>query len=272
MSKKEVESNRRRWDELVPIHASSRFYDLEGFKQGRSTLLPVELDELGDLRGRRLLHLQCHFGLDSLSLARKGASVTGADFSHRAISLAKEISHDIGVEARFIESDIYDLPKVLDDKFDIVFTSYGVLCWLPDLPAWASVISEMLEEGGFFLLVEDHPLASTIDERGAAPIRIVHPYFSDGKPTRFDVEGTYTDRSAKFDNSTSYEWTHPLSDVIGSLVGAGLRIEHVHEFAFSFFQRHASMRMWSDGTWHLPDDFPPFPMLLSVKAIKPRRD
>ncbi|MDD1746229.1 MAG: methyltransferase domain-containing protein [Methanomassiliicoccales archaeon] len=269
MVRNEVESNRRRWDELVPIHAASRFYDIEGFKRGRSTLLPVELEELGDLQGKRLLHLQCHFGLDSLSLARAGASVTGVDFSPRAIALAKEISNEIGVKARFVESDVYDLPKVLDERFDLIFSSYGVLCWLPDLPAWASVISEMLDDGGTFLLVEDHPLASLIDEKEAAPIRIVYPYFSDGRPTRFDVQGTYTDRSATVENSTSFEWTHPLSEIIDSLIGAGLRIEHVHEFPFSFFQRHASMRLHPDGTWHFPNDYLSFPMLLSIKAKKP---
>jgi SAM-dependent methyltransferase len=268
MVRNEVESNRRRWDELVPIHAASRFYDIEGFKRDRSTLLPVELEELGDLEGKKLLHLQCHFGLDSLSLARAGASVTGVDFSPRAIALAKEISNEIGVKARFIESDVYDLPKILDERFDLVFTSYGVLCWLPDLPAWASVIYEMLDDGGAFLLVEDHPLASIIDEKEAAPIRIAYPYFSDGGPTRFDVQGTYTDRSALVENSTSFEWTHPLSEIIDSLIGAGLVIEHVHEFPFSFFQRHGSMRMQPDGTWHFPKDCLSFPMLLSIKAKK----
>lgn len=268
MSKEQVEANRRRWDELVPIHASSRFYDVEGFKRGRSTLLPVEIEELGDLQGKRLLHLQCHFGLDTLSLARRGAMVTGADFSKKAIALAKDISLDARIEARFIESDIYDLPSVLPEEFDIVFTSYGVLCWLPDLRAWASVISRMLVKGGSFLLVEDHPLASIIDENAPAPIRCAFPYFSNGRPTKFEVEGTYTDRTVKVENSTSFEWTHPLSEIIGSLVEAGLRIEHVHEFPFSFFQRHESMRVRSDGTWHLPDEFPNFPMLLSIKAVK----
>jgi len=268
MSKEQVEANRRRWDELVPIHASSRFYDLEGFKKGRSTLLPVEIEELGDLQRKRLLHLQCHFGLDTLSLARRGAVVTGVDYSKKAISLAKEISLDVGIEARFIESDIYDLPSILSEEFDIVFTSYGVLCWLPDLGAWASVVSRMLVKGGSFLLVEDHPMASIIDEVAQAPIRCALPYFSDGGPAKFEVEGTYTDRRAKVENSTSFEWTHPLSEIIDSLVEAGLRIEHVHEFPFSFFQRHESMRMRPDGTWHLPDEFPSFPLLLSIKAIK----
>jgi SAM-dependent methyltransferase len=268
MSKEKVEANRRRWDELVPIHASSRFYDVEGFKRGRSTLLPVEIEELGNLQRKRLLHLQCHFGLDTLSLARRGALVTGVDFSKKAISLAKDISLDVGIEARFIESDIYDLPSVLPEEFDIVFTSYGVLCWLPDLRAWASVVNRMLVKGGSFLLVEDHPLASIIDETSPAPIRCTYPYFSDGRPAKFEVKGTYTDRMVKVENSTSFEWTHPLSEIIDSLIKAGLRIEYVHEFPFSFFQRHESMRMRSDGTWHLPDEFPSFPMLFSIKATK----
>jgi SAM-dependent methyltransferase len=266
--REEMEANRRRWDELVPIHARSKFYDLDGFRRGDSTLLPVEERELGEVRGQRLLHLQCHFGLDTLSLARKGAVVTGVDFSGSAIGLAKELAAELGLDARFIVSDVYDLPDVLGEEFDVVFTSYGVLCWLPDLRDWAEVIAAMLRKGGRFHLVEDHPLAGLIDEAAPAPLRMAFPYFLEGRATRFEVQGTYTDRQAQVGNTTTYEWTHTISDIINSLVRAGLRIEHLNEHPFSFFQRHASMVMAPDRTWRFQDPSVSFPMILSLKARK----
>jgi SAM-dependent methyltransferase len=265
---REMEANRRRWDELVPIHEASRFYDVDGFKRGRNTLLPIEEEELGDVVGKKLLHLQCHFGLDTLSLARKGAEVTGVDFSQRAIDAATRLGQELGIPARFITSNVYDLPSVLDEEFDIVFTSYGVICWLPDLMAWAKVIARHLRKGGTFLLVEDHPLAALIDEKTPGPIRMAYPYFTSGEATRFDVQGTYTDREAKVDNCSSFEWTHSISDILNSLVLAGLSIASVHEYPFSFFKRHDSMVMHRDGTWHFTDPTISFPMILSVRATK----
>ena len=263
-----MESNRRRWDELVAIHAGSRFYDVEGFRKGASTLLPVEEEALGDVKGKRVLHLQCHFGLDTLSLARKGAVVTGVDFSQNAISLAGQLSEELGIPARFVASNVYDLPSFLDEEFDVVYTSYGVICWLPDLPAWARVIARFLRKDGTFLLVEDHPLAALIDESAPAPIRIGYPYFTSGQATRFEIQGTYTDREATVQNAASFEWTHTISDILNSLTGAGLRIEGVREYPFSFFKRHDSMVRSPDGTWHFSDPSISFPMLLSVKARK----
>lgn len=266
---REMEANRRRWDELVPIHAASRFYDVDGFRRGRNTLLPIEEEELGDVHGKRLLHLQCHFGLDTLSLARKGAKVTGVDFSQRAIEVATGLGNELGIPARFIASNVYDLPSVLDEEFDVVFTSYGVICWLPDLMAWAKVIARHLRKGGTFLLVEDHPLAALIDEKAPGPIRMAYPYFTSGEVTRFEVQGTYTDRGAEVENRSSYEWTHTISDILNSLVQAGLSIASMRECPFSFFRRHESMVMHRDGTWHFPDPAISFPMILSVRATKP---
>ena len=173
-----LKANRENWNERTPIHARSEFYDVEGFKAGRSTLTSIELEEVGEVAGRSLLHLQCHFGLDTMSWARLGAKVTGVDFSDQAIALARSLSKETGIEADFVLSDIYELPDVLDEQYDIVFTSFGVLNWLPDLKKWAQVIARFLKPGGTFYIVEFHPFADVFDEESdAVELRLHYPYF-----------------------------------------------------------------------------------------------
>ncbi|TRO50928.1 class I SAM-dependent methyltransferase, partial [Candidatus Bathyarchaeota archaeon] len=158
------ETNKRRWNELVDIHAKSKEYDLENFIAGKNSLHRVEREKLGDVKGKSLLHLQCHFGLDTISWARLGAKVTGVDFSETAIELAREIAKKVGVDAEFVCSNVYDLPKVHKGEYDIVFTSYGVLCWLQDIEEWARVIAHFLKPGGTFLIVESHPFMWVFDD------------------------------------------------------------------------------------------------------------
>ena len=166
------------WNEWAHLHAGSAFYDVEGFKAGKTSLNPLEMEELGNVAGKTLLHLQCHFGLDSLSWARLGASVTGVDFSDQAIALARSLSQEVGLEAEFVCSDIYELPQVLAGQFDIVYTSYGVLAWLPDLKNWAAVIAHFLKPGGVFFIAEFHPFAMVFDNSETATgLRIQYPYF-----------------------------------------------------------------------------------------------
>ena len=157
------EANRRHWDEVVPIHMRSDLYDVDSFKAGKSKLKPVEREELRDVRGKTMLHLQCHFGLDTLSWAREGAIVTGVDFSEPAIEGAKALAAETGIEARFIISDVYSLPDRLEEEFDIVFTSYGAICWLPDIGRWAQVVTRFLKPGGTFYMVEFHPVCGIFD-------------------------------------------------------------------------------------------------------------
>src|SRR5688500_15473841 len=152
-----IDTNRAHWDEAVPAHVASEFYDVASFKAGRNTLLPVELAEVGDVAGRTILHLQCHFGMDTLSWARLGAVVTGVDFSAPAIEHARALAAELRIEARFIESNIYELPLKLDERFDIVFASYGVTVWLPDFAAWAKVAAHFVKPGGFLYLLDGHP-------------------------------------------------------------------------------------------------------------------
>src|SRR3954464_11903705 len=151
-----IQSNRKLWNDWTGIHAQSEFYDVESFKEGKFRLHPIEKEELGDVRGKTLLHLQCHFGLDTLSWANLGAIVTGADFSDKAIDLARELSRETGLPATFICSNIYDLPAALEGQFDIVFTSHGVLGWLPDMPNWGKVVAHFLKPGGTFYVAEVH--------------------------------------------------------------------------------------------------------------------
>ena len=265
-----TEANRRHWDEAVPFHIRSDFYGVAAFKAGHTKLKPVELEELGDVRGKTLLHLQCHFGLDTLSWAREGAVVTGADFSHRAIEAARTLAIETGIDARFVASDIYALPDVLDGQFDIVFTSYGVLRWLPDITRWARVAAHFVRPGGTFYIVEFHPFAWVFDdEPDVTDLHVRYPYFQTGEPLRFEIEGTYADRTAAVENRVSYSWPHPLGDIVTALIDAGLRLEFLHEFPFSTFQFVPFMEKTGDHTVRLTKHDGCVPLLFSIKATKP---
>ena len=232
-----MQVNLEHWNELVPIHAGSEFYDVAGFKSGRSTLMPIEVEEVGDVAGKSLLHLQCHFGLDTMSWARLGAEVTGVDFSDKAIALARSLSTELGIDARFVHSNVYDLPQYLDGQFDVVFTSYGALIWLPDLAGWARVISHFLKPGGIFYVVDGHPFAYVFDDEAADRLDVRYPYFHSDQPLRFepDGSGSYADETAVVTTSTR-EWVHSLGDIMNSLISAGLEIEFLHEFPFAGWQ------------------------------------
>ncbi len=265
-----MEVNRRHWDELVPIHEASSFYDVPSFRQGRSTLLPVEKREVGSVRGKTLLHLLCHFGLDTMSWSREGATVTGVDFSHPAIATARLIALQQGIEARFVNCNLYDLEQHLEGEFDIVFMSYGVLSWLPDLREWARITSRYVKPGGFVYLIDFHPLASSLDDSpGAKGLILTHSDLHNGLPTPWSGDGSYADRLAHLENRTIYEFSHDLGEVVSSLIDAGLRIDHLHEFPFAAGPKMASMTKGEDGYYYPPQDAPSFPYMFSIKATKP---
>ena len=263
-----LEANRRHWDELVPIHLRSAYYDVEGFKAGKSSLHALEIEELGDVAGKTMLHLQCHFGIDSLSWARRGAKVTGADFSPEAISAARRLAAETRIEARFIESTVCALPEKLDEEFDVVFTSYGVLSWLPDISRWASVVAHLLRPGGTFYVAELHPIGGVFDT-AADELRFNGAYFSEDEPLRFDDDGSYADLEAKLTNRTTYSWSHPVSEVVTVLIDAGLRIEFMHEFPYSIERWFPFMERGGDGYYHMPEQMPSIPLLYSIRANKP---
>lgn len=264
---KYLEQNRKLWNAITPAHINSEFYDVEGFKTGKSTLMSVELEEMGDVTGKSLLHLKCHFGLDTLSWGRRGAKVTGVDFSEEAIKLARKLSQETGIKADFICSDIYKLPEVLKKKYDIVFTSYGILCWLPDLNKWAKIISHFLKPGGFFYIVECHPCMNVFDNsKTATELKITQSYFHNPEPIKWEWEGDYADNDAKIEHS-SLEWTHSLGDIVNVLVSSGLKIEFLHEFPLCCYKHIPFMKQDKDGWWRLEGD--KIPLTFSLKAHKP---
>jgi SAM-dependent methyltransferase len=215
--------------------------------------------------GLDLLHLQCHFGLDTISWARLGARVTGVDFEPNAIETARSLAKEPGVEARFVCSTVDDLPDVLDGQFDVVFTSYGVLDWLPDLDRWAGVIAHFLRPGGCFHLVEFHPVLGALSS-GTEPV--VKPWYFIGGPHRFEGEDDYADRT-KILEHPQYQWVHKVGDVVTALVDAGLMLESLYEHPVAAEQMRPYMVRDEndDRYWRIPGD--PVPLTYSVRARKP---
>jgi SAM-dependent methyltransferase len=263
-----LKNNRELWDNWAPQHARSKFYDIEGFKKGKCTLDSIQTEEIGNVRGKSLLHLQCHFGLDTLSLARLGAKVTGVDFSSNAIDIARSLRKDLGIEAEFICSDIYSLPEKLNGKFDVVYTTAGVLCWLPDLKRWGGIITHFLKPGGFFYIFENHPVLNAMnDPENVSELKITHSYFHTAEPERGEITVSYA--GAQSDAPyTSYEWTHSMGDIVNALVSSGLTIEFLHEFPALFFKRWPFMKQDNAGWWRLEGD--KLPLTFSLKATKSR--
>lgn len=223
-----LDINRQSWNQKTDIHIKSDFYDHENFLKGKSSLNSIELGLLGDINGKSILHLQCHFGQDSISLSRLGAYVTGVDLSDKAIESARQIAQETNTDTKFICCDIYDLKDHLDEKFDIVFTSYGTIGWLPDLDKWASVVSHFLKDGGQFVFVEFHPVVWKYDDNFE---RIAYNYFNTG-PIIETENGTYADKDA--DVSLSYVmWNHSMSDVVNNLIKHGLTIQSLEEYDYS---------------------------------------
>ncbi len=260
-----LKANLDAWNQMARIHAASREYRLAEFKAGENVLKPIELREVGDVRGKSLLHMQCHFGLDTMSWARMGASITGVDFSGDAIALARSISDELKIPARFIQSNIYDAPNVLYEQFDIVFTSYGALCWLPDITRWAQVASSFVKPGGFFYMAEFHPLILMSDNRrGMTKLENEISYFHTAM--REDPPGPdYSDPSKIV--SETHQWMYRLGDIVSALAATGLRIEYLHEFAECIYPHFPFMKLESDGQWHIEGD--PIPTIFSIKATKP---
>ena len=257
--------NRANWDDRVPVHLASEFYDLEAFRSGASSLRPFEAAEAGDVTGKRLVHLQCHVGLDTLSWARNGALVTGLDFSEPAVNAARWLAADLAIDASFVAADVYDAGTALDgQRFDVVYTGIGALVWLPDMTRWAQVVAALLAPGGILYLVEGHPFAGVLDDaEGAA---VVGDYF-DSRPQVADEPYTYTDGPA-LEHTRSVEFQHQLGQVVTTLAEAGLRIDFLHEHDFDAFQRFESLERHG-GEYRFPSGRPRVPMMFSLHATRP---
>ena len=265
-----MDTNRAHWDEITPIHVASSFYDVDGFRRDPNRLKPVELEEVGDVRGKSLLHLQCHFGMDTLSWANRGATVTGMDFSEPAIEQARALSAELNIPATFIQSNVYDLPDVLHEQFDIVFTSYGAITWLPDLWRWAKVAAHFVKPGGFFYVAEFHPFSQVFDDApGVDDLHVRYPYFPANEPMMFDDGIDYADRTATLTNRVTFNFPYPLADVVTSIIDAGLRIDFLHEFPYTSYEVLPFAEQVGDRQWRLTKHDGCVPLVFSVKATKP---
>lgn len=257
------EANKKLWNERTLVHEKSAFYDVDSFKKGINSLTSVELAELTAVKGKMLLHLQCHFGLDTLSWARLGAKVTGIDFSEEAIAAAQKLAEELKVDARFLCSNVYDLDKNLEGEFDIIFTSYGVIGWLPDLDRWASIIAHFLRKGGIFYIAEFHPVVWMFDNDFK---KIKYPYHN-YEVIEEEETGTYAHREAPI-KYTSYTWNHGLGEVISALTAHGLKIEFLHEFPCSPYNCFQNTVKGTDGNYRIKNLENLIPMMYSIKATK----
>jgi SAM-dependent methyltransferase len=263
-----LQVNQNLWDKWTPIHVKSEFYDVAGFKAGRCSLLDVDVAEIGDVAGQSLLHLQCHFGQDTLSWSRRGATVTGVDFSTNAIAQAKKLAAECDLDGRFICCNLYDLGDHLDETFDIVFTSAGVLLWLPDLHQWAQLIARYLKPGGTFYIREFHPVVYMLDEdEKSDKLAFRWPYFNTGQPMKDTVEGSYADPDADI-KAECYDWACSMGEVVTELINAGLQIEFLHEFNYCECQLIPQLKQGDDGKWRYNDLPGGLPLMFSIRAVK----
>ena len=265
MSKEEnyIDINRQSWNNRVDAHLKSEFYDLENFVKGNSSLNSIELELLGDVKGKSILHLQCHFGQDSISLSRLGASVVGVDLSDKAIESANQLAKDTKSTASFICCDIYDLPNHLDRKFDVVFTSYGTIGWLPDLEKWAKIVSQFLKPNGQFVFVEFHPVIWMFDDNFE---KIFYRYFNSGAIIESE-NGSYADKSAEI--SQEYiMWNHGISEVVNNLLKNGLEIKSFNEYDYSPYNCFNKTQEFEPNKYRIEHLGDKIPMVYSVVATK----
>ncbi len=264
------EANKHLWNQRTAVHKDSSFYDIAGFKAGKNVLTPIELNEVGDpeasgqvVKGKKMLHLQCHFGMDSLNWARLGADVTGVDLSDEAIKEARLLNDELKLNAKFVCCNVYDTSKYVKDLFDIVFTSYGTIGWLPDLLPWANMIAERLKPGGFFYIAEFHPVVWMFDEE----FTHIKYYYENREVIITENEGTYTDRNADI-KGKEYSWNHSISEVLNALIRAGLKIEIFNEFMYSPYPCFRNTVETEKGKWHIKGMEGKIPMVYSIQAIK----
>ncbi|MBT8266028.1 MAG: class I SAM-dependent methyltransferase [Bacteroidia bacterium] len=256
--------NRSTWNQKVKIHAESEMYAIEAFKKGKSSLMSYELNALGNVNGKSLLHLQCHFGQDTLSLSRMGAKCTGIDLSDEGIKLAKSLNDELGLDARFVCCNVLDTSKHLSESFDIVFTSYGVIGWIPDLRPWAQMISERLKSGGTFFIAEFHPIVWMFDYLSEPP-KMSYGY-NQKEVIYEEYEGTYANSTSQM-LSKEYGWNHGLGEIVSSLTEAGLFIEYLKEFDESPYDVLPNLEKTKSGMYALKSKL--YPLIFTLKASKP---
>ena len=267
-----IEINRLNWDERAIIHGrdATGFYMLDRFRAGEDVLHPFEAAELGDIAGKRVLHLQCHIGLDTLCLVRRGAIATGVDFSGEAVQLARCLAEETGLRADFVQGRVDEAPRLVPGPFDLVFSTWGTICWLPDLTVWARVIATVLAPGGELYLADAHPGFALMEERGGRLEPTYDFQTPADRPLEFNSETTYTGDSAIMTNQSTREWIHALSTILGALIEAGLTIKMFREHEVLPWPGVPSLVRGSDRLWRLPEGLPRFPLSFSLRARKER--
>ncbi|CCK32443.1 methyltransferase type 12 [Streptomyces davaonensis JCM 4913] len=266
-----MRANQANWDARTPVHLASRFYGLDQDLDPARWFAPFEWTDLGDLAGRDVLHLQCHLGTETIALARRGARAVGLDFSAASVTAARALAEKAGAEITYVQANVYDAVAALGpERFDVVYTGKGALCYLPDLPRWAGVVAELLRPGGMLYLVEFHPLLNSLGPKpapGEGPeLLLRHDYLGGGGSVHRDATHTYTDGPAVEGATDSFEWMHGIGEVVTALSEAGLTVRRLRESDELPWQRWPHMVRSPSGWWRLPE--PRIPLLYGLLATR----
>ncbi len=266
-----LDANRANWDERADVHIedTTGSYSIEPFLAGEDVLSPVEAAEIGDVAGLDLVHLQCHIGLDTLCLARRGARVTGLDFSENALRHAGALAARAGLEARFVLGDVYQAAERVGGTFDVVYTTWGTICWLPDIRRWGTTVAALLRPGGRLYFADTHPMIQPLEEVKGQLVPTFGYRTPTGVPLAFTANQTYTGDTRQFLNTENFEWVHPISDILMALIGAGLTVTRVAEHELLPWQMFPMMVKGADRMWRLPPGHPRLPLSISIDARKP---
>ncbi len=268
-----IEVNRQSWDRRTPIHLRSALYQagLKKLREGGLTLLPPTEEEIGPVKGRKVLHLQCHIGLDTLSLARLGAEVTGLDFSPPALEAARGFADELGLKARFVCGDAQRADEVLaGETFDMVFASFGVFCWIPDLDRWMQSAGNLLKPEGVLYVADGHPMMDLLEDDSSKSYGFEFRYgYFDRGPMEFGPGPSYADDGQGSDMGPTVEYSWTMGDLVSKTAGAGFRIQYLHEFPGCFFQRLGVLQEQSPGIWDFPDSLRgKIPGVFSLRGVR----
>lgn len=263
---KAEDTNREHWDEIAPVHLKA--YRVDRLLGGESLIDEIQKGEFYPITGKTLLHLQCHIGTDTLSLALDGARVTGVDFSPQSVHIARELAHKMNLPAQFVVANVLDIPEGALGEFDIVYTSQGVLCWISDIDQWAQTVARHLKPGGIFYIFETHPAFMMFDETQTDGFQIRYPYFHQAEPFHFEDEYPDYADNTYIPKTATYEWQWSLADIVNALIRQGLTIELLNEHDKCFYKALPGMSKTVDGWWILEGFEGMIPMAFSLRARK----